>query len=418
MILTALATLFLVLAALSLAWLVLIHLLAWAYFRRGPATPGDAAATVGVSVIRPVWQVTAAARDELASFCAQDHAGPVEILFCLDPRDEMSLPVVQEVVARAPRQSARIVPAPPTGTDPVGKLDKMLAGVAHARHDVLAFADDDVQVPRSYLRDAVPWLADPRVGLVFSAPAYRGALTWPAALMARFTNALVVRVAAACLPGLFDGASGIAMLTRRSVLERVGGLEALAGQVAEDLALGRAVWRRGYRIRLLASPAPVVHPHDTLARCWWNLHRWLVVLRRYYPVRYPVMMVLDLGLWWALLHTGLTLLGTGTPGAGACLVPALALGSVVSAAIVNATFVRDPRAWRFLWVAVLLELLRLPLAVHSGVTSRILWRGRWFRVNRDGTVTELSPPPSAARRDPGAMLAAEAGAGTRARSER
>ncbi len=416
MILTALATLFLVLAALSLAWLVLIHLLAWVYWRRHP-TAAAPAVLPPVSVIRPVFAATDAALGALRSFCEQDYPAPCEVLFCCERGDAGSIAVVNRVLRAGGGARGRLVLSDERDARAIGKLKNTITALAHARHEVVVFADDDVEAPRSYLREAVPALAGGRTGLAFSAPAYHGVETPAAALMALFTNSLVLRLATACSLGVFDGAVGTTMITRRRVIDDIGGLAQFGRQVVDDIPLGRAIARRGYRIRLLRAPARVPHRRDTLARCWSHLHRWLVIVRHHYPVRHWLMTVLDLGLWWALLHAGLTLLRTGTPGAGAYLVPALALGPVVSAAIVNATFVRDPRAWRFLWVAVLLELLRLPLAVHSGVTRSIRWRGRRLRVNRDGTVTDLARSPQPARRQPGAALAAGAGAGTPPRSE-
>jgi hypothetical protein len=60
-------------------------------------------------------------------------------------------------------------------------------------------------------------------------------------------------------------------------------------------------------------------------------------------------------------------------------------GSLISAAIVNAKFVRDRGLWRYLWVVFVQEFVRLPLAVYSGWTSEISWRGRRFRIAPDRT---------------------------------
>jgi len=38
-----------------------------------------------------------------------------------------------------------------------------------------------------------------------------------------------------------------------------------------------------------------------------------------------------------------------------------------------------------MWVVLLQELFRLPLVVYSCLTDEIMWRGRRYRVERDGT---------------------------------
>jgi heme exporter protein D len=69
-------------------------------------------------------------------------------------------------------------------------------------------------------------------------------------------------------------------------------------------------------------------------------------------------------------------------GAGMSL---LALAAhLASAALINARLSRDKRMWRYLWLAALAELFQLPILVHSMVSSRVLWRGRWLRVERRG----------------------------------
>ena len=91
---------------------------------------------------------------------------------------------------------------------------------------------------------------------------------------------------------------------RKSSIEAIGGLDQFRRQIVDDLPLGLAMARHGYRIHLLKSPAPVVHRYNTFVGCWSHIHRWLVIIRHYYPVRARVMSVLDLGLWWGLLYRG------------------------------------------------------------------------------------------------------------------
>jgi ceramide glucosyltransferase len=56
----------------------------------------------------------------------------------------------------------------------------------------------------------------------------------------------------------------------------------------------------------------------------------------------------------------------------------------VSATAVNAYLARNEKLWRFLWVVLVQELLRLPLVLSSLFNNDIVWRGRRFRVHPDG----------------------------------
>ena len=64
----------------------------------------------------------------------------------------------------------------------------------------------------------------------------------------------------------------------------------------------------------------------------------------------------------------------------------LALTTALSStALVNMTFARNERLWRFIWVVLIQELFRLPLVLYSCCTDEIVWRGRRFRVDSGGT---------------------------------
>jgi ceramide glucosyltransferase len=260
----------------------------------------------------------------------------------------------------------------------------MIAGVAASSYEVIVFSDSDARVPVTFLRDTVDGAGDPAVGIAFGAPAYAGADDWPAAMTSVSVNELTLRIATLHLFRLFDGAIGTTMVVRRDVIERIGGLEQLGWQIADDIQLARLIRRRGYRIRLLKQPARVVHHHDTFMGWWSHGHRWLVIIRRYWPVLFTLMNIVDLALWWSLGYLGIALLrDSNVPFAlGSVLV--VLTTAVLSAAAVNVGLARNGRIWRYLWVVPVQDLCRLPLVLYSCVTDEIVWRGRRFRIESDG----------------------------------
>ncbi|MEO0869302.1 MAG: hypothetical protein AAFY17_12835 [Cyanobacteria bacterium J06642_11] len=40
----------------------------------------------------------------------------------------------------------------------------------------------------------------------------------------------------------------------------------------------------------------------------------------------------------------------------------------------------DKKLWPFLWVALLSELISLPIFIHSLFSTKVLWRGRWLSL--------------------------------------
>ena len=182
--------------------------------------------------------------------------------------------------------------------------------------------------------------------------------------MAISANAFVLRLASMCLFGAFDGAVGTTMVARKVVIEQAGGLEQFGRQIADDLPLARAIRDKGYRIHLLEATGPVIHRSYSFEGWWSHLQRWSVIIRHYWPKNFLITALADLAPWWACLFLVLSLLEGGgrLPRCLASCIAALG-GSVVSAAVVNAKFVRDRGFWRYLWVVFVQEFVRLPLAV-------------------------------------------------------
>ena len=180
------------------------------------------------------------------------------------------------------------------------------------------------------------------------------------------------------------------MVVRREVIREVGGIEQLGWHIADDIQLARMIRQHGYRIHLLRQPARVIHHHDSFTGWWSHRHRWLVIIRHYWPVNYALMNLVDPALSWSVVYLGIALSrGSGVIALGPLLVALTT--ALVSAAVVNTVLARNEKLWRFLWVVLVQELFRLPLVLHSLATDEIVWRGRRFRVHSDGTASIAEP---------------------------
>jgi ceramide glucosyltransferase len=373
------------LVVLSLLSTLLSHVFTWYYFasyerrfpKKGHAPP--------VSVIKPTRGVDQSAFENFRSFCEQDYPNDYEILFCVEGSSDPSVPVIRTVMQEYPDVDVRVVFSEPEDRRSVGKLKNMIAGYVASRYDVIVFSDSDAHVPPNFLRETVACTENPKIGLGFGAPAYQGAENWGAALMAVSANVFVLRLASMCLFGAFDGAVGTTMVARKEVIEQAGGLAQFGRQIADDLPLARAIRDKGYQIHLLKQPARLIHPNYSFEGWWSHLHRWSVIIRHYWPKSFLVTTLADLAPWWACLFLVVSLFEGGGLYLGVCLLIAALGGSLISTAVVNARFVRDRGLWRYLWVVFVQELARLPLAVYSGLTSEISWRGRRFRIAPDRT---------------------------------
>ncbi len=385
--LAALQASLLVLVGSNVLWTAFMHLCTWNYFA-GDGDPGSwTAQQPSVSIIKPTKGVDQSAYENFRSFCRQEYEGHHELLFCVEDPSDPAVPVIRRLMEEQPSERIRLIFSGTVDSGAFGKLKNMIAGVAASSSDVVVFSDSDARVPPTFLRDTVACTRDPALGIAFGAPAYAGSEDWTAALTGFSANELSLRIATLHVFGLFDGAIGTTMVARRAVIEEVGGLEQLGWHLADDIQLARLIRRQGYRIHLLKQPARIVHHHDSFPGWWAHRHRWLVTIRRYWPLLFALMNLVDLALWWSLVYLGIAVVGDGN-------VP-IALGAVLvalttalaSTAAVNTYLARNEKLWRFLWVVPIQELLRLPSVLHSLVTDEVVWRGRRFRVHADGTAS-------------------------------
>jgi ceramide glucosyltransferase len=374
----------LVLILADVLWTSLMLVCTWAYFaRRGDGGP-PTAHEPGVSVIKPTKGVDQSAFENFSSFCQQEYGGDHELLFCVEDPSDPAVPVIRRLIEAYPDEQIRLVFSDAADAPSFGKLKNMIVGVAESSYGVIVFSDSDARVTPTFLRDTVACTRDPALGLAFGAPGYAGAEDWPAALTSISVNELALRITTLHVFGLFDGAIGTTMVTRRQVIDEVGGLEQLGWHIADDIQLARLVRRQGYRIHLLRQPARVVHQHDSFSGWWAHRHRWLVIIRHYWPALFALMNLVDLALWWALALLGIALIGDGDVPLALGAVFVASTTAVVSAATVNAFLAHGQELWRFLWVVLVQELCRLPLALYSLVDNEVVWRGRRFRVHAGG----------------------------------
>ena len=381
----------LVLIVTDVLWTALMHLCTWMYFARRAGGDSWTAHEPGVSIIKPTKGVDQSAFENFGSFCQQEYGGDHELLFCVEEPSDPAVPVIRRLIETYPDEQIRLIFSDSADAPSFGKLKNMIAGVAESSYDVVIFSDSDARVPPTFLRDTVACTRDPALGIAFGTPGYAGSEDWPAALTSISVNELALRITTLHVFGLFDGAIGTTMVARKEVIEEVGGLEQLGWHIADDIQLARLIRGQRYRIRLLRQPARIIHQHDSFTGWWAHRHRWLVIIRHYWPALFALMNLVDLALWWGLAYLGIALIRDGN-------VP-IALGAVlvalttafVSAAAVNAFLARNEKLWRFLWVVLVQELLRLPLVLYSLVKNDVVWRGRRFRVHPDGTASIVGP---------------------------
>jgi ceramide glucosyltransferase len=224
-----------------------------------------------VSLVRPLCGIDNHAADTLSSTFALDYPR-CEILFCVASAKDPVVAFIESMMAEHPDAGARLLIGDER-VSPNPKLNNVLKGWRAASHDWIVLADSNVLMPRDYIEQLfASWRDD--TGLVASPPIGAQPQGFWAELECAFLNTYQARwqyIADAFGSGF---AQGKTMLWRRADLERAGGIEALAKEVAEDAASTKIVRGAGLKVRLVDRPFAQPLGYRSAAEVWSRQLRW------------------------------------------------------------------------------------------------------------------------------------------------
>jgi ceramide glucosyltransferase len=242
-----------------------------AVLRLNQRDKGFAGLGEGISVIRPLCGIENFIEETLRSTFQLDYAC-YEIIFCVADADDPVIGIAERLIAAYPGIDARLL----IGNSAVSanpKLNNLVKGWRAARHDWILMADSNVLMPRDHLQRMLSaWRDD--TGLVCSPPVGAAPANFWAELECAFLNTYQAR-----WQSFADGiglgfAQGKAMLWRRQLLDRAGGIEVLGSEIAEDAAATKAIRGLGLRVRMVGRPFAQPLGHRSPADVWRRQLRW------------------------------------------------------------------------------------------------------------------------------------------------
>jgi ceramide glucosyltransferase len=349
--------------------------------RRGRAAADSAPRAHPVTVLKPLCGAEPGLESSLRSFCDQDYAGDVQIVFGVQHPADPALAVLEELKRDYPRLDLTVV-VDSTRHGASAKVSNLINMMRAARHDWLVLADSDVRVPPGYLAAVTAPLASPEVGIV-TCP-YRGVPRpglW-SLLGALFINDwFIPSVRVAALFGSRAFAFGASIALRREALEAIGGFAMIADQLADDYRLGELTRSRGLRTVLSDVVVDTWVDERTFRHFAQHGLRWLRTIRVVRPWGYSFSAV-TFSLPVAAI--GCALAG-GTPLTLSLLGAALALRLMLHFEVHVAASHRAP-----LWAIPLSDALGFALWCGGFVTRKVHWRQARYLVARDGSVQPIS----------------------------
>jgi ceramide glucosyltransferase len=331
----------------------------------------------GVTILKPLHGAEPRLKANLATFLAQNHLGPIQLVCGIQDRCDPARAAVEELQREYPAADIALVvdPARHGANAKVGNLINMMGA---AQQDVIVLSDSDMAVTPDYLAALLRALAQPNVGAVTCFYAGR----CDAGFWSRVSAGIVSHVA---LPdmvvgyttGLARPCMGSTIAFTRNTFDAIGGFECFADVLADDHAIGAAVAELGLKVEI--PPLVLTHAcaEPSFAALWRQKLRWAATIRGLQPWGYAGSVVtrpLPLALLAALF----------VPQAGLAL--ALAALAIRSAVVLKVDRIAATRSAP-LWLIPLIDSVEFIVFAASFFTRKIDWRGSRLTMAGAGRIT-------------------------------
>lgn len=330
-----------------------------------------------VTILKPLCGLDENAYENLASFCQQDYP-QYQMIFGVQDSTDPSIEVVQQLISQFPDLDIQLVVSDrSSGTNP--KVNNLINASAQAKYDIWLIADSDIRVGKDYLKRVVQPLRDPLVGVV-TCPYRSITQGWVTSLEALKTatdfhaGVFVARK----LEGI-KFAFGQTILIRQTVLQKIGGLNAIADYLADDFQLGHLPAAAGYQVILSDYVVEHVLGSCSLLESLQREMRWARGIRVSRPWGY-----LGTIFTYGTVTSLLLLLATKGSVLGWVVLSLVWTTRLAMGWIVGAWCLQDLNAQRLWWLIPLRDFLSFVIWLGGFVGNSVEWRGRRLKLNKDG----------------------------------
>lgn len=360
------------LAAIGVAYQAFAWVMLGRFFRPVPVAPSSQA----VTILKPLHGDEPRLEDNLASFLAQNHAGPVQLLCGLADQNDPARAAVEALQAGHPLADIALAvdPARHGSNGKVGNLVNMMAA---ARHGTLILSDSDMSVDANYLAVLSATLAKPGVGVATCFYRGRGDTGFWSEISAGIISHLgLPDMVVGYTSGLAKPCMGSTIALTRETLEAIGGFERFADVLADDHAIGAAVADLGLRVEIPPLLLDHACAERSFAALWRQKVRWAATIRSLQPWGY-LGSVITRPLPLALLAAPFV------PAAGLALaIVALAVRLAVARRVDRIAGTRSVA----LWLLALIDSVEFLVFAASFTVRKIDWRGNALTIEADGRI--------------------------------
>lgn len=346
------------------------------------STPVDLTFTPPITLLRPLCGCYEGIYETLVTCCQQNYP-TYQIIFTIQHPDDPAIAVVKQLQHDFPTLDLMMVVSDRLIGENL-KISNLANGLAYAKYDILAFIDGDIKLNTDYLQKIIQPLKQNRNAIItclyrcktdnfISAFEALGIATHfhPSVLVARLVE------------GIQYG-FGSTIVIRQSILEKIGGLKAVANCLADDYKLVNLAYQAGYPIVL--SSQIVEHYLDT--KSWSELlqrqSRWLRCIRveRFWSYW-------GLGITYGLVFgIFLVIITEGTFYSWLILVTLLIL-RLFLAWLVGIHYFQEAAVKKWFWLVPLRDLWGIFLWCYGLLSNIVIWRNQRFRLINNGKMLKL-----------------------------
>jgi ceramide glucosyltransferase len=346
-----------------------------------------------VTIFKPVHGMEAQLEENLESFFQQDYP-EFEIILGARDANDAGLQLADKIRKRYPRIKSRIVVSGPPAW-PNAKVFSLSKMIPCSTNDYFVTSDSDVRVSRNFLRDVIPALLDPKIGLV-TCP-YRGVTAGDFWSTLEALGMSVEMPSGVVVAEMLEGirfALGPAVAFRRDALETIGGIAATADYYSDDFVLGNLVWAAGYKVIFSHNIVQHVLTPRPLKRTLGDQLRWMKSTRFSRPMGH-----LGTSLTYAMPFGVLGLIAGSALGhweLGIALFAAAFANRVVQSIAVGWGTIGDRRALYLSWLYPVRDLLGFFVWMGSYSSRTFFWRGETYKFSKGGRIIPQNRPAETA----------------------
>jgi ceramide glucosyltransferase len=355
------------------------------------------AAYPSVTILKPLHGAEPDLYANLASFCRQDYPAPVQVVFGLSDPGDPAVAIVRKLIADFPERDLELViNARRHGTN--AKVSNLINMQAAARHDIIVIADSDIAVSPDYLGNVTASLSQPGVGqqeigqqdIGIVTCLYRGAAArglWSRLAATGIDYQFLPNVLVGLKLGFATPCFGSTIALRRATLAKLGGLQSVADQLADDYELGMAARRAG--LAVIIPPFIVTHVCGERSLRELLLHelRWARTIRAVDPFGFAGLAV-TYAVPLALIGFAL---GGITPAASIVAV-ALLCRFALQAELHRLFQLGTVR--NLFWLGPIRDVLSFVVFVASYFGRGVEWRGHRYGVRADSRLSRYGEAES------------------------